>query len=59
MNYFHNPMSVLFYELHQNNLIYGENLLDDKYLCAILEGDWNEFKLKLEWTDDKNIRYLN
>ena len=32
-------MTVWFYNLHQNILLYGENVLDENYLCAILEGD--------------------
>ena len=43
---FDNPMAVWFYEIHQNNLIYGNFLLDEKYLCAILEGDWKWIKVK-------------
>ena len=37
--HFDNPMPLLFYKLNQNNLLYGENTQDEKYLCAILEGD--------------------
>ena len=37
---FENQTTVGFYKLHQNILLYGENLLDENYLCAILQGDW-------------------
>ena len=43
---FENPMAVWFYKLHQNNLLYGENLLDENYLCVILEGDWKLLEVK-------------
>ena len=41
-----NPMVVSFYKLHQNKLLYGENVLDEKYLCAILEGDLKLLEVK-------------
>ena len=47
---------MCFYKLHQNILLYSKNVLDEKYLCAILEGDWKRMEVFLEWTDDKNIR---
>ena len=43
---YYNPRAVWFYKPHQDNLIYGEHVLDEKYLCAILEGDWNWLEVK-------------
>ena len=43
---FDNPMAIWFYKLHKNNLIYGENVLDEKYPCVILEGYWKWFEVK-------------
>ena len=45
-----------FYKLHQNKLLYGENVLDENDLCDIIEGDWKWLDVKLEYTYEKNIR---
>ena len=39
-------MAVCFYKLHQNKFLYGENLLHEKYLCAILKGNWKSSEVK-------------
>ena len=44
--HFDNTMAVWFNKIHQNNLLYGENILDEKYLCAILEGGWKLLEVK-------------
>ena len=47
---FENPMDVCFYKLDQNILLYGENVLDEHNLCAILEGDLKLLEVK-SWID--------
>ena len=44
--HFDNPMTVWFYKIHQNNFLYGKNVLDGNYLCAIIEGDWKLLESK-------------
>ena len=54
-------MAACFYKLHQNNLLYGENVLDEKYVCAIIEGDWKllEFKFRMNIWQEYQITELN
>ena len=49
-------MTVCFYKIYQNNMLYGENVLDENYICAITEGDWKGLEVFIECKDDKNIR---
>ena len=55
-NRFENPMAVYCNKLHQNILLYGENVMDENYPCAILEGDWKWLEVFLEWSDDMKTR---
>ena len=41
-------MVVCFYKLHQNNSLYGENVFNEKYLCANIGSDWR-------WTGGKYL----
>ena len=52
---FDNSLAVCFYKVHQNILLYGENVLDEKYLSDIIECDWKLLEVFIQWRDDKNI----
>ena len=56
MNSFLKSNDLVLLQLHLNNLIYGENVLNKIYICAIIEVDWKWLGFFIELTDDNNIR---